>query len=110
MVQGSAGHGEAQDLAVGWLVSRTGDGKRRQGSGVARTVFSRAIVAASAITNFAEPPPTLTERLSKRVNGRSAPRCTAWLAAPQVPQPVRGWSTRPAVAQARPVVGEDWAR
>ena len=66
MVQGSAGHGDAQDLAVGWLVSRTGDGKRRQGGGVARIVFSRAIVAASAVTNFAEPPPALTERLSKR--------------------------------------------
>src|SRR4051794_41858916 len=66
MVAGLAGHGDAQDLAVGWLVSRTGDGKRRQGGGVARIVFSRAIVAASAVTNFAQPPPTLTERLSKR--------------------------------------------
>jgi len=70
MVQGSAGHGDAQDLAVGWLVSRTGGGKRRQGGGVARIVFRFAIVVASAVTNFALPPSIVTDRLGKR------PLCT----------------------------------
>ena len=41
-------------------------GKRRQGSGVARIVLRWAIVAASAVTNFVEPPPALTKRPRKR--------------------------------------------
>ena len=49
----------------GWQCS-TGGGKRRQGGGVARIVLRLAIVAASAVTNFAEPAPALTERLRRR--------------------------------------------
>ena len=56
----------------GGFVSTTGGGKRRQGSGVARIVFELAIVAASASTNLAEPPPALTERLLRQA--QAAPR------------------------------------
>jgi hypothetical protein len=70
VVQGLAGHGDVQDLAADWLVSRAGGGKRRQGGGVARIAFRRAIVAASAVTSFALLPPLVTERLGKR------PLCT----------------------------------
>jgi len=66
LVQGLVGHGVVQDFAVGWPASRTGDGKRRQGGGVARIVFRWAIVAASAVTSFAPLLPIVTERLRKR--------------------------------------------
>jgi hypothetical protein len=48
------------------LVVLTGEGNRRQGGGVARIVFRLAIAAASAVTNVADPPPALTDRLGKR--------------------------------------------
>ncbi len=53
----------------GWY-SHRGGGKRRQGGGVARIVLRLAMVAASAVTSFAEPAPALIERL------RSRPFCT----------------------------------
>jgi len=65
VVQGLVGHDVVQDLAVSWLASRPGGDKRRQGGGVARIVFRRVIVAASAVTNFAELAPALTERLRR---------------------------------------------
>jgi hypothetical protein len=62
----STRHGDSQESGVAFLVSTTGGGKRRQGGGVARIVFRLAIVAASAVTSFAEPAPALTERLGRR--------------------------------------------
>ena len=57
-------HFDSEESRVGWLGSATG-GKRRQGRGVPRIIFSLAILAASAVIS-AEPAAVLTERLGMR--------------------------------------------
>ena len=94
-------------IAVSWLASRPGGDKRRQGGGVARIVFSRVIVAASAVTNFAELAPALTERLRRWPFG---PSCRASAGAGQALLLVRGSSIHRPVAPAAHEAHAGWAR